>query len=144
MSLLAVGISHHTAPIEVLERLALDADSTRALAGELTGWDQVREVAVLATCNRLEVYADVTTFHGGLAEVGRRLVERSSLDLAERAVTFRTAVESCPITGHRENLRSQRLATWCPGPGMVPGHMDRVMPAGFDTAAPTPVSRQAA
>ena len=83
MSLLAVGISHHTAPIEVLERLALDADSTRALAGELTGSDQVREVAVLATCNRLEVYADVTTFHGGLAEVGRRLVERSGLDLAD-------------------------------------------------------------
>ena len=83
MSLLAVGISHHTAPIEVLERLALDAESTRALAGELTGSDQVREVAVLATCNRLEVYADVTTFHGGLAEVGRRLVERSGLDLAD-------------------------------------------------------------
>ena len=83
MSLLAVGISHHTAPIEVLERLALDADSTRALAAELTGSDQVREVAVLATCNRLEVYADVTTFHGGLAEVGRRLVERSGLDLAD-------------------------------------------------------------
>jgi glutamyl-tRNA reductase len=83
MSLLAVGISHHTAPIEVLERLALDAASTRELAHQLTGSEQVREVAVLATCNRLEVYADVTTFHGGLAEVGRRLVERSGLALPE-------------------------------------------------------------
>jgi len=83
MSLLAVGISHHTAPLEVLERLALDAASTRALAAQLAASEQVREVAVLATCNRLEVYADVTTFHGGLAEVGRRLVERSGLALTE-------------------------------------------------------------
>ncbi len=83
MSLLAVGISHHTAPLEVLERLALDAPATRALAAQIGGSDQVREVAVLATCNRLEVYADVTTFHGGLAEIGRRLVERSGLGLPE-------------------------------------------------------------
>lgn len=83
MSLLAVGISHHTAPIEVLEQLALDAGSTRELAHQLGGSEHVREVAVLATCNRLEVYADVTTFHGGLAEVGRRLVERSGLTLTE-------------------------------------------------------------
>lgn len=83
MSLLAVGISHHTAPLDVLERVALDAAGTRELATALGGAEHVREVAVLATCNRLEVYADVTTFHGGLADIGRLLVARAGLDLAE-------------------------------------------------------------
>lgn len=83
MSLLAVGISHHTAPLDVLERVALDAAGTRELATGLAAAEHVREVAVLATCNRLEVYADVTTFHGGLADIGRLLVGRAGLDLAE-------------------------------------------------------------
>ncbi|GAB4068118.1 glutamyl-tRNA reductase [Angustibacter speluncae] len=83
MSLLAVGISHHTAPLDVLERVALDAAGTRELATALGRAEHVREVAVLATCNRLEVYADVTTFHGGLADIGRMLVARAGLDLAE-------------------------------------------------------------
>lgn len=83
MSLLAVGISHHTAPLDVLERVALDVAGARELATGLAGAEHVLEVAVLATCNRLEVYADVTTFHGGLADIGRLLVARAGLDLAE-------------------------------------------------------------
>ncbi len=82
MSLLLVGLSHHSAPLDVLELAALDATGARELATTLLGAEHVTEAAVLATCNRLEVYADVTAFHGGLADVGTTLSVRTGMDLA--------------------------------------------------------------
>lgn len=73
MSLLVVGLSHHTAPLEVLERSALTPEAAAALAAELVSTPSVQEAAVLATCNRLEVYAEVCSFHGGIADVGAAL-----------------------------------------------------------------------
>ena len=46
-----VGVSHHRAPIELRERVALDSDACRALAQQLGG-----EAVVLSTCNRTELY----------------------------------------------------------------------------------------
>ena len=51
MRLTLAGVSHHRAPIELRERVALDLDACRALAGELGG-----EAVVLSTCNRTEIY----------------------------------------------------------------------------------------
>src|SRR6185503_2188740 len=45
----------------------------------------VREAVVLGTCNRVEVYAAVTGFHGGLAEIGAILAARAGLDVTELA-----------------------------------------------------------
>ena len=58
MKLALAGVSHHRAPIELRERVALDLDACRALAAGLGG-----EAVVLSTCNRVEVYALVTGFH---------------------------------------------------------------------------------
>ena len=55
------GLSHHTAPIEVRERLALEEDKLREILGELAGRGVAGELVVLSTCNRVEVY--------GVAEV---------------------------------------------------------------------------
>jgi glutamyl-tRNA reductase len=51
MRLTLAGVSHHRAPIELRERVALDLDACRALASELGG-----EAVVLSTCNRTEIY----------------------------------------------------------------------------------------
>ncbi len=51
-----LGASHHTAPLELRERLALaggKADALRAALGSLAG---LREFTVLNTCNRVEIY----------------------------------------------------------------------------------------
>ena len=64
MSLLVIGLSHHTAPIEVLERVAaLDVDRTLT---ELGAADAVAEVLLLSTCNRIEVYSEVSRFHAAV------------------------------------------------------------------------------
>lgn len=83
MSVLVVGLSHHSAPLDVLERCALNVDAAADLSRRLVQGRAVREVAVLATCNRLEVYAEVETFHGGLAEIGAALVETTGVELRE-------------------------------------------------------------
>ncbi len=83
MSLLVLGLSHHSAPIEVLERVAADdaaavAFERRALAGEHVG-----EAMVLSTCNRTEVYADAATFHGGLTDLTTALTDVTSVPLTQ-------------------------------------------------------------
>ena len=51
MKLTLAGVSHHKAPIELRERVALDVEACRALAERLEG-----EAIVLSTCNRTELY----------------------------------------------------------------------------------------
>ena len=77
MSVLVVGVSHNSAPVALLERLALDHQGVSKLVDDLMGGEHVTEATVIATCNRLEVYADVDRFHGSVEEVSRLLVERA-------------------------------------------------------------------
>jgi len=77
MSVLVVGVSHKSAPVALLERLALDTEGVTKLVDDLMGSEHVGEATVIATCNRLEVYADVDRFHGSVEEVSRLLVERA-------------------------------------------------------------------
>ncbi len=77
MSVLVVGVSHKTAPVSVLERLALSADGVAKLVREVIDSDHVLEATALATCNRIEVYADVDRFHGSVETVSRLLCERA-------------------------------------------------------------------
>jgi glutamyl-tRNA reductase len=55
--LLAIGVSHKTAPVEVRERLALPEARATAFMRELRADPEVREAVTISTCNRTEVYA---------------------------------------------------------------------------------------
>lgn len=75
MSVLCVGITYRRASLELLERLSIDdADLPKALAAVRSS-SEVREAAILSTCNRVEVYADVRGYHAGIAELRRFLEE---------------------------------------------------------------------
>lgn len=75
MSVLVVGLSHKTAPLPLLERVALDADGSGKLIRQVSDLDHVTEATVLSTCNRTEVYADVERFHGSVEAISRMLGE---------------------------------------------------------------------
>jgi len=75
MSVLVVGVSHKTAPVAVLERLALDAGGVDKLVRGVVDCDHVLEATVLATCNRVEIYAEVDRFHGSVEAVSGLLCE---------------------------------------------------------------------
>jgi glutamyl-tRNA reductase len=75
MSVLVVGVSHRTAPVSVLERIAVDASGVDKLLHAVQSSDHVLESTVLATCNRIEIYAEVDRFHGSVEAVSRLLCE---------------------------------------------------------------------
>jgi glutamyl-tRNA reductase len=77
MSVLVVGISHNSAPVALLEQVALDASGVHKLIHEAAACEHVAEVTVISTCNRLEIYADVDRFHGSVEDVSRMLVDRA-------------------------------------------------------------------
>jgi glutamyl-tRNA reductase len=77
MSLLAVGVSHQTAPVTLLEQFAMGPDDTAKVLHELVDSDHVSEAIVLATCNRVEVFAEVEKFHGGVVDVSRILARQA-------------------------------------------------------------------
>jgi glutamyl-tRNA reductase len=82
MTLLVLGVSHRTAPLRVLDSLALTPDESDRLAADLTSSDVVGEAIVLATCNRIEVYADVARFHPAVAAVTDLLAKATGADRA--------------------------------------------------------------
>jgi glutamyl-tRNA reductase len=84
-NLLVVGLSHRTAGVALLEKLVLGAGDLPVMLGELAGLQYVDEAVVLSTCNRVEVYAAVTAFHGGLADIGGALATRAGLAMSDLA-----------------------------------------------------------
>ncbi|MGW7462597.1 glutamyl-tRNA reductase [Streptomyces sp. NPDC054797] len=83
MSLLVVGLSHRSAPVSVLERASLSADAKVKLLHDTLAAEPATEAAVLATCNRIELYADVDKFHAGVAELSTLLAQHSGVALEE-------------------------------------------------------------
>jgi len=70
MPLYALGVNHATAPVSVRERVAFHTDALGAALRDLLGKEQVKEAAILSTCNRTEVY-----FNGNGAEPVARWLE---------------------------------------------------------------------
>ncbi|MET9694864.1 glutamyl-tRNA reductase [Streptomyces sp. NPDC006514] len=83
MSLLVVGLSHRSAPVSVLERASLSADAKVKLLHDTLAAEPATEATVLATCNRIELYADVDKFHAGVAELSTLLAQHSGVGLEE-------------------------------------------------------------
>ncbi|MGW2392094.1 glutamyl-tRNA reductase [Streptomyces lydicamycinicus] len=83
MTLLVVGLSHRSAPVSVLERAALAPEARGKLLQDTVSAEPVTESAVLSTCNRIELYADVDKFHAGVAELSGLLARHSGAGLEE-------------------------------------------------------------
>ncbi|SED82702.1 glutamyl-tRNA reductase [Streptomyces sp. 3213] len=83
MSLLVVGLSHRSAPVSVLERATLNTDAQFKLLQDTVAAEPAAEAALLATCNRIELYADVDKFHAGVAELSTLLAQHSGVGLDE-------------------------------------------------------------
>ncbi|WP_049572305.1 glutamyl-tRNA reductase [Streptomyces sp. SBT349] len=90
MTLLVVGLSHRSAPVSLLERAALAPDVRGTLlrevldgASPVVDGAAVAEAAVLSTCNRIELYAEVDRFHAGVSELSGLLARHSGVGLDE-------------------------------------------------------------
>ncbi len=83
MSVLVVGLSHRSAPVSLLERVTVGVGTTGGVLQELRTTGPVGEAVVLATCNRVEVYADTDGFHAGVDAVSDLLSRLSGVPLEE-------------------------------------------------------------
>ena len=83
MSVLVVGLSHKSAPVATLERAVLTGDALSKLLRDVSSSSDVAGSLVVSTCNRVEVYAEVDKFHGGVAAICELLARHSAVPLAE-------------------------------------------------------------
>ena len=134
MRLALAGVSHHRAPLELRERVAVDLVTAGALARELSsGHDAAHETVVLSTCNRTELYL--------AAEDEERLAalaDRALLSLAGPAaeslapVAYRLADESAALHLFRV---AAGLDSMVPGEGEILGQVRDA----FEAGAPGPL-----
>ena len=80
MSLLVIGLSHHTAPLSVLEARSESPGRAEAIAASVLRSATATEAVVLSTCNRLEVYAAVPAFHPAVAAIGEALAIAAGIE----------------------------------------------------------------
>jgi glutamyl-tRNA reductase len=83
VSVLVVGLSHKSAPISVLERAAVSGDTLGKLLRDVVHLPDIAETFMISTCNRVEVYAEVGRFHGGVAGVCELLSRYSGIPAHE-------------------------------------------------------------
>jgi glutamyl-tRNA reductase len=100
MPVLALGVSYRRAPVELLERLAIPGDEEPKAYRRLAGLEAVQESAILSTCNRIEVYAEVATYHQGFQDLKRFLSEATEVEAEEFAE---------PLYSHYEDHAAEHL-----------------------------------
>jgi glutamyl-tRNA reductase len=81
MPILTLGISFRRAPIELLERLSFADDDLAKAYRHALDLDAVDEAVILSTCNRVEIYGSVSSYHAGFLALKRVLGE--SRDVAQ-------------------------------------------------------------
>ncbi|KAK6116070.1 hypothetical protein DH2020_008339 [Rehmannia glutinosa] len=82
-SIVVIGLSIHTAPVEMREKLAIpEAEWPRAIS-ELCGLNHIEEAAVLSTCNRMEIYVVALSRHRGVKEVTEWMSKTSGIPVSE-------------------------------------------------------------
>lgn len=69
MSVVIIGVNHRTAPLPLLERLAVSGDQIVKALHDVCSKPHVTEAVVLSTCNRIEVYAVAERFHGAYGDI---------------------------------------------------------------------------
>ncbi|OUL31735.1 glutamyl-tRNA reductase [Nostoc sp. T09] len=79
MNIAVVGLSHKTAPVEIREKLSIPEPQTESAIAQLTSYPHIDEVAILSTCNRLEIYIVTSETEHGIREVTQFLGEYSKL-----------------------------------------------------------------
>lgn len=121
MKLALAGVSHHTASLELRERVAIDSEAARAIARDLVrASDGRHEAVVLSTCNRTELY--LAARDDGVGEAAdRALLDLAGDDAAGLApVAYRLADESAALHLFRV---AAGLDSLVPGEGEILGQV---------------------
>jgi glutamyl-tRNA reductase len=134
--LLAIGISHKTAPVEVRERLALPDARAGDFLRELRGTTDVHEAVAVSTCNRTELYLVV----GDPVEAESRVLSMLATQAGIRPTTLAQAIYShrnCDAARHLYRVTAG-LESMVVGEAEIQGQIKRAYDVALatDTAGP--------
>jgi glutamyl-tRNA reductase len=145
MTLLAIGINHQTAPVALRERVAFAGDALPGALATLRRLPQVREVALLSTCNRTELYAVadddgralcdwLATHPEGSGDLHAYLYRHSEGDAVRHLFRVATGLDSL-VLGEPQILGQVKHA-WAAAraAGTLGGRLDRLFQHAFVTA----------
>ena len=85
MAFLALGVSHRHAHVELLERLAFSDDDLVKAYRRAADDPAIEEAVILSTCNRVEIYGSVPSYHAGFQSLKRLLCESRDVPADELA-----------------------------------------------------------
>ena len=128
MKIALAGVSHHTASIELRERVAIDREAAASFAGELVrNGNGQTEAVVLSTCNRTELY--IASGDGDAGEIAdRALLALAGADADALApVAYRLSDESAALHLFRV---AAGLDSLVPGEGEILGQVRDAYEAG--------------
>jgi len=83
MHIVVVGLSHRTAPVEVREKLSIPDQLISESLTSLKAFNEVLEVSILSTCNRLEIYALVKDKNIGISSIKEFISKYSGIIFEE-------------------------------------------------------------
>ena len=81
MNIAVVGLSHKTAPVEIREKLSIQEAKLEGAIAHLRSYPHIEEVALISTCNRLEIYAVTSETEQGVREIAQFLSEVGRIPL---------------------------------------------------------------
>ena len=83
MNIVVVGLSHKTASVEVREKLSIPEAQIEEAIALLKTYPHIEEIAIISTCNRLEIYGVATNIEQGVREIGQFLADKARVSLRE-------------------------------------------------------------
>jgi len=83
MNIVVVGLSHKTASVEVREKLSIPEAQIEEAIALLKSYPHIQEIAIISTCNRLEIYGVATDIEQGVREISQFLADKAKVSLRE-------------------------------------------------------------
>ena len=83
MTVLLVGLSHKTAPVEIREKLAFSERSLKSSFAYLNNYPELKEKVILSTCNRVELYAEAKELEAAVQSIKNFLASYHNISLGE-------------------------------------------------------------
>lgn len=83
MNIVVVGLSHKTASVEVREKLSIPEAQIEEAIAQLRSYPHIEEIAIISTCNRLEIYGVALDIEQGVKEISQFLADKAQIPLQE-------------------------------------------------------------
>ena len=138
MHIVVVGLSHRTAPVEVREKLSIPDQSIPESLKALKAFNDILEVSILSTCNRLEIYALVKDKNLGISSIKEFISEYSGVifeDLNPHLFDFKQEEAVLHLMKVSAGLDSLVL-----GEGQILSQVKKMMRLGQENQSTGPVS----